>query len=92
MSRVDINEKYNPDTAFFWARFATNAGQQERHCPTVALFENSDGKFFAVEETRSPLWRTLPRTEANAPIFAELITDPKSWLAEHVRWLDGEIG
>ena len=92
MARVDINEKYDPDTAIFWARFATEIGLQERHCPTVALYENPDGEFFAVDETRSAPNRSLPRTGASAPTSAELIADPKLWLAEHVQWLEGRFG
>ena len=49
MSKINIDADHNPKTAFFWASFATEDEQQQKHCPTVTLYRNSEGKFFAVQ-------------------------------------------
>lgn len=77
MSKVSLNDKYNLKTAYFWAMFATEPDQQEKHCPTVTLYENSEGEFFAVEQSR--------RVE---PTSADLIEDPREWLDERFKWFE----
>ena len=80
MSMVEINAKHDPKTAVFWARFATAVGEQQRHCPTVTLYENSEGEFFVVEES--------PKV---APTRTELVIDPRKWLQKRVDWLNAQM-
>ncbi len=80
MSKVNISNKYNPNTAVFWAMFATEPGEQKKHCPTVTLYENPNGEFFAVEES--------PRVP---PTGAELIEGPGKWLDDRVAWLYAQL-
>ena len=83
MTTIPISEKYNPVTAFFWGRYPTEMGKAEGHCPTVALFENQDGEFFAVAETRRAPRHSLPVTGE--------ITGNAELVAEVREWLDGRI-
>ncbi len=76
MSKVEISAEFDPETAIFWVMFATEPGWQEMHCPTVALYENSEGKFFAAEKSRNV-----------KPTSVELIEDPGKWLDDRVKWL-----
>jgi hypothetical protein len=83
MSKVSLNDKYNLKTAYFWAMFATKPDQQQLHCPTVTLYQNQEGDFFAVE--RSPNVNMEPTS-------ADLIEDPREWLNEHVnKWLNPNL-
>ncbi len=77
MSKVNIDEEHDPKTAVFWAMFADEPGQQEEHCPTVTLYENLEGEFFAIE--RSP---------GVDPTSADLIEDPREWLDERFKWFE----
>ena len=74
-------------TAFFWGRYPTEMGQPEEHCPTVALFENQEGEFFAVTETRTGPGRSLPITREIPSGTAELVTDVRAWLDERIAFL-----
>ncbi len=77
MSKVNINDKYSPETAHFWAMFATDTGKQKKHCHTVALYQNLDGDFFAVEQA-----------PGGEPMTYEPIKDPQEWLDEYVnKWI-----
>lgn len=80
MSMIEIDENHDPETAVFWARFATEIGEQQRHCPTVTLYQNLQGEFFAIEESPK-----VPATRA------ELIKKPLEWLQEQVKWLNGRM-
>lgn len=80
MSKVNISNKYNPKEAVFWAMLATEPGQQKKHCPTVTLYENSYGDFFAVEQAPGAL-----------PMTAELIEEPGKWLDDRVAWLNAQM-
>ena len=71
-------------------RFAAEAGQQERHCPTFALYETAEEDFFHVSEIRegqrpdpNPLTkdskvRTKPIPGTRAHVFERRI-DMLSW-------------
>ena len=76
MSKVEISAEFDPETGFFWAMFATVPGQQEKSCPMVTLYENSEGKFFAAKESRNV-----------RPASVELIEDLGEWLDDRVKWL-----
>ena len=93
---VTLEEPYDPRTALFWGRFAAEAGQQERHCPTFALYETAEGDFFYVSETRegqrpdpNPLTkdskvRTKPIPGTRVHVFERRI-DMLSWLDDILR-------
>ena len=80
MDKVDIDKEHNPETAFFWASFAIKDGQRKKHCPTVTLYRNSEGKFFAVEAS--------PGID---PTRVELVKDPWEWLQEEINRLKGHL-
>lgn len=80
MSKITIDANHNPENAIFWASFATESGQQKKHCPTVTLYENSEGEFFAAEGSRRV-----------APTTAELVIDPREWLQECIDRLKNDI-
>ena len=90
---VPLEEPYDPSTAMFWGRFAAEANHQERHCPTLALYETTEGgEFFYVSGTRAggkrdegPL--TKESTARTAPIpgtHATIFENP----GEMLEWLD----
>ena len=80
MSKVEISAEFDPETGFFWAMFATATGEEKKHCPTVILYENSGGKFFAAEESRNV-----------KPTSVELIEYPGKWLDDRVAWLNAQM-
>ena len=91
MAEVRIGEEHDPVKAMFWGRFPTDIGHAEADCPTVALFQNPDGEFFAVEETRGPPNRKIA-TRPTRPIpatRAQVVNDPVEWIKEYLRFVEG---
>ena len=93
--RVALEEPYDPRTATFWGRFAAVPGQQERHCPTFALYETKEGEFFYVSESRTggkrddkPLTKdSIVRTEPIPGTHANVFADGK----QAVQWLNDTL-
>ncbi len=84
MSKIPIDEKHDPETAIFWASFATEPHKQRKHCPTVTFYENDEGEFFVIEDS--------PSTRMG-PMMWDRIEDPREWLMkERIEWLDGYFG
>ena len=81
MNEIDIDEDHDPRTGFFWASFAIEDEQLQQHCPTVTLFRNSEGKFFAVEQTEPGRDLTTMK----------LVKDPWEWLQEEIKHLKGYL-
>ncbi len=89
MTTVPIDEKHDPDTATFWEWFATEDGQQERHCPTIALYQTEQGEYFAVAEARhSSFGRSIPIPGATA----EIIADVGVWLNVRAVFIQSHTG
>ncbi len=74
MVKVPLNDNYDLRTAVFWVRFASEIGHQRNNCPTVSLYETTDGEFFVVEQGSPSVAETM----------AEPITDPKEWLTDQI--------
>ena len=81
MNQIPIDGKHDPKTAIFWASFATESGQQQRHCHTVTLYQTSEGGFFIVQ---------APPPLRGYPTMAEPIEDPQEWLKKQIERLETE--
>ena len=86
MPTVSNDDEHNPITAVFWGRFPTEIGHAQGHCPTVALFENEAGEYFAVEETRTAPRGAIPVT-GDITGNPQIVPDVREWLDERVKFL-----
>ncbi len=90
MSTEPNDGEYNRLTAIFWGCFADEPNHQEAHCPTISLYQNENGKFFAMRDRRTGPNRDLPTnpTHAIPGTVAELIKDVGEWLKERAEFIE----